>query len=147
MDLDRQKEFEIFMAEFSTAFTKIAEKGHFTIRQKGLEADDLAAWIVGKRKEFGIDEIWLISSDKDWDLLIQDGVSRFSTVTRKETYLIENETEEDAKYIATDQNCSPRYKCMKWNETESDPEFEEEVIAKEVSFELDEDKKGYWKEV
>lgn len=80
-----QKEFEIFMAEFSTAFTKIAEKGHFTIRQKGLEADDLAAWIVGKRKEFGIDEIWLISSDKDWDLLIQDGVSRFSTVTRKET--------------------------------------------------------------
>ena len=74
-------------------------------------------------------------------------VTLTSTVIKKETYLIENETEEDAKYIATDQNCSPRYKCMKWNETESDPEFEEEVIAKEVSFELDEDKKGYWKEV
>jgi 5'-3' exonuclease len=27
----------------------------------------------------------LISSDKDWDLLISDKVSRFSTVTRKET--------------------------------------------------------------
>jgi DNA polymerase-1 len=26
----------------------------------------------------------MVSSDRDWDLLIQDGVSRFSTVTRKE---------------------------------------------------------------
>ena len=74
-------------------------------------------------------------------------VTLTSTVTRKETYLIENETEEDAKYIATDQNCSPRYKCTKWNETESDPEFEEEVIAKEVSFEkTDDGKDHYWKE-
>ena len=69
-----------------------------------------------------------------------------STVTKKETYLIENETKEDAEYIATDQNCSPRFKCTFWNSTESDPE-EEEVVSKEVSFELDENKKGYWKEV
>ena len=60
---------------------------HLTIKQKGLEADDLAAWIVGKKEDFGIEEIWLISSDKDWDLLIQDKVSRFSTVTRKEITL------------------------------------------------------------
>jgi 5'-3' exonuclease len=77
-------EFAQFMGEFSNAFTQLKKKGHLTIRQNGLEADDLAAWIVGKKKEFGIGEIWLISSDKDWDLLIQDGVSRFSTVTRKE---------------------------------------------------------------
>ena len=80
-------EFAQFMGEFSNAFSQLEKKGHLTIRQKGLEADDLAAWIVGKREDFGIDEIWLISSDKDWDLLIQDKVSRFSTVTRKEITL------------------------------------------------------------
>jgi len=79
-----KKEFEVFMAEFANAFKRIEDKGHLVIRQGGLEADDLAAWIVGKKEEFGIGDIWLISSDKDWDLLIQDGVSRFSTVTRKE---------------------------------------------------------------
>ena len=73
------------MGECSNTFSQLEKRGHLTIKQKGLEADDLAAWIVGKRKEFGIDEIWLISSDKDWDLLISDDVSRFSTVTRKET--------------------------------------------------------------
>ena len=82
---EEKKEFEQFMGEFSDTFSQLEKRGHLTIKQKGLEADDLAAWIVGKRKEFGIDEIWLISSDKDWDLLISDDVSRFSTVTRKET--------------------------------------------------------------
>ena len=80
-----KKEFEVFMAEFAYAFKRLEDKGHLVIKQGGLEADDLAAWIVGKRKDFDIGDIWLISSDKDWDLLIQDGVSRFSTVTRKET--------------------------------------------------------------
>ena len=80
-------EFAQFMGEFSNAFTQLKSRGHLTIKQKGLEADDLAAWIVGKKKEFGIGEIWLISSDRDWDLLIQEDVSRFSTVTRKEITL------------------------------------------------------------
>jgi 5'-3' exonuclease len=35
--------------------------------------------------KYGLDECWMVSSDKDWDLLINDRVSRFSTVTRKET--------------------------------------------------------------
>ena len=74
-------------------------------------------------------------------------VTQTSTITRTETWLIQNETEEDAKYIATDQNCSPRFKCTKWNTDESDPEFDDEVIAKEVSFELTDDGKShYWKE-
>ena len=80
-------EFAQFMGEFSNAFTQLKSRGHLTIKQKGLEADDLAAWIVGKKEEFGIGEIWLISSDRDWDLLIQKDVSRFSTVTRKEITL------------------------------------------------------------
>jgi DNA polymerase-1 len=32
-------------------------------------------------------KIWLISSDRDWDLLVKEDVSRFSTVTRKEITL------------------------------------------------------------
>ena len=79
-----KKEFEQFLGEFANAFKKLKSKGYMVIKNKGLEADDLAAWIVGKKEEFGIGDIWLISSDKDWDLLIKDGVSRFSTVTRKE---------------------------------------------------------------
>jgi len=79
-----KKEFEQFLGEFANAFKKLKSKGYMVIKNKGLEADDLAAWIVGKKEEFNIGDIWLISSDKDWDLLIKDGVSRFSTVTRKE---------------------------------------------------------------
>jgi DNA polymerase-1 len=75
------------MGEFKNAFSQLEKRGHLTIRQDGLEADDLAAWIVGKKAKFGIDQIWMVSSDRDWDLLIQDGVSRFSTVTRKEITL------------------------------------------------------------
>ncbi len=79
-----KKEFEQFLGEFANAFKKLKSKGYMVLKNKGLEADDLAAWIVGKKEEFNIGDIWLISSDKDWDLLIKDGVSRFSTVTRKE---------------------------------------------------------------
>ncbi len=75
------KEFEMFMAEFSNTLTLLKEK-YPVFQFKGVEADDIAAYIV---KEFDYDDCWLISSDKDWDLLISDKVSRFSTVTRKET--------------------------------------------------------------
>ena len=75
------KEFEMFMSEFSNTLTLIKEK-YPVFQFRGVEADDIAAYIV---KEFDYDDCWLISSDKDWDLLISDKVSRFSTVTRKET--------------------------------------------------------------
>ena len=75
------KEFEMFMAEFTNTLTLIREK-YPVFQFRGVEADDIAAYIV---KEFDYDDCWLISSDKDWDLLISDKVSRFSTVTRKET--------------------------------------------------------------
>ena len=78
---------------------------------------------VGKQVEKQADK----KRKGDWMVTIT------STVTKKETYLIENETKEDAEYIATDQNCSPRFKCTLWNSTESDVE-EEEVVSKEVSF-------------
>ena len=73
-------------------------------------------------------------------------VSITSTYTKTETYLVEDETKEDALYIVENQNQNPQYKCTLWNETVSDGEFDE-PIAKEVLFKLDEDKKGYWEEV
>ena len=56
-------------------------------RFKGVEADDIAAYLVKYRDKFNFGEIWLISSDRDWDLLIQENVGRFSYVTRKEVTL------------------------------------------------------------
>ena len=75
------KEFEMFMAEFSDTLTLIRDR-YPVFHFRGVEADDIAAYITLK---FDYDDCWLISSDKDWDLLINDKVSRFSTVTRKET--------------------------------------------------------------
>jgi len=75
------KEFEMFMAEFSDTLTLIRQK-YPVFHFRGVEADDIAAYIT---KSTNYDDCWLISSDKDWDLLINDKVSRFSTVTRKET--------------------------------------------------------------
>lgn len=75
------KEFEMFMAEFQDTLTLIKEK-YPVFHFRGVEADDIAAYIT---QRVNYDDCWLISSDKDWDLLISDKVSRFSTVTRKET--------------------------------------------------------------
>lgn len=60
----------------------INEDNYPVLRFPGVEADDIAAYIVSKRKKYN--NIWLISSDRDWDLLVDDTVSRFSYVTRKE---------------------------------------------------------------
>ena len=80
------KEFEMFMAEFSNTLTLLKEK-YPVFQFKGVEADDIAAYISMNLTKFGFDECWMISSDRDWDLLINEKVSRFSTVTRKEVTL------------------------------------------------------------
>jgi len=82
-----REEMQRFFTEYDKTLTELAKK-YLVLRKKNVEADDLAAFIVKHRKSFGIDYIWLISSDKDWDLLVDKDVSRFSTVTRKETKLI-----------------------------------------------------------
>lgn len=77
-------EFELFFEDFTSTLELLGE--HFPVlRYQGVEADDIAAYIVGKKRKLAINEIWLMSSDKDWDLLIKPGVNRFSYVTRKET--------------------------------------------------------------
>ncbi len=78
--------FEEFFEEFEESLTVLAED-YPILRYKGVEADDIAAHLVKEKDKYGLDYIWLISSDRDWDLLIQETVSRFSYVTRKEVRL------------------------------------------------------------
>lgn len=76
-------EFELFFEDF-TATLELLGNHYPVLKYPGVEADDIAAYIVSKKRRLQIPEIWLMSSDKDWDLLVQPGVSRFSYVTRKE---------------------------------------------------------------
>lgn len=76
--------FQEFMDEMERTLS-IMDKRWCVLRFKGVEADDIAAYIVQNREQYGIDDIWLISTDRDWDLLISPNVSRFSYINRKET--------------------------------------------------------------
>ena len=78
--------FEEFFEEFEASLDLLKEE-YPILRYKGVEADDIAAHLVKYRKEYDLEYIWLISSDRDWDLLIQENVGRFSYVTRKEVRL------------------------------------------------------------
>lgn len=84
---NQTEEEKIQIEEFFRQYEKCMEacdKRFLTLRYEGVEADDLAAYLVKHKDDYGFDNIWLISSDRDWDLMISDTVSRFSTVTRKE---------------------------------------------------------------
>jgi len=83
---EEQLQFEDFIAEFEETLGVLREK-YPVLRYKGVEADDIAAHLVKNRDNYALGTIWLVSSDKDWDLLIQENVSRFSYVTRKEITL------------------------------------------------------------
>ena len=65
-----EKEFAMFMAEFSNTLTLLKEK-YPVFQFKGVEADDIAAYISMNLDKYGLDECWMVSSDKDWDLLIK----------------------------------------------------------------------------
>ncbi len=89
-------DFEMFLEEFERTIVEI--ENHFPVlRFDKVEADDIAAYVTGKAIELGINKVWLISSDKDWDLLVDDKVSRFSYVTTKETTVENWHTHYDCK--------------------------------------------------
>lgn len=78
--------FEEFFEEYEASLALLKED-YPLLRFKGVEADDIAAHLVKERERYSLEYIWLISSDRDWDLLIQENVGRFSYVTRKEVTL------------------------------------------------------------
>ena len=76
-------DFEAFLKEFNSVIDTYKEVDDYPVLKfSKCEADDIAAYVVNRFKSSY--NIWLMSSDKDWDLLIDDNVSRFSYVTRKE---------------------------------------------------------------
>lgn len=82
---EENKLFQDFLTEFNRTIDYITTKkpNWLVLKYKGVEADDIAAYITNKSKEWGW-TVWLASSDKDWNLLIDENVSQFSYVTRKE---------------------------------------------------------------
>lgn len=79
--------FQEFMDDWKIAFELCGTEFQI-IRYNGVEADDIAAFIATDKSILSsFEHIWLISTDRDWDLLITDKVSKFSYVTRKEIRL------------------------------------------------------------
>ena len=77
--------FEMFFEDYQKTLDHIREHTNYPVIQfKQTEADDIAAYICSLQNNLSVDQIWLVSSHRDWDLLISDKVSRFSYVTRKE---------------------------------------------------------------
>lgn len=86
---EQSPEDEAYFEKFFEEYLKIVEyyktnTNYPVFRFKGVEADDIAAHIVLNLAKYGFSRAWLISSDRDWDLLCNERVSRFSYVTRKE---------------------------------------------------------------
>lgn len=85
---EEKAEVEKFFNEYEKTLEALDEqKGIHLFRYKGVEADDIAAYIVSRMTDYAFNQAWLISSDRDWDLLVGPYVSRFSYVTRKEMTL------------------------------------------------------------
>ena len=68
-----------------------------------------------------------MTEKKDWKVTLS------YNIRHDDTYLISNETKEDAVWIAENQNASPKYDCISIKKDESDIE-DEETIIKEVVF-------------
>lgn len=79
--------FKQFFNEYNRTLTLAADTFP-VIKLKGVEADDSAAYIVDK---YSVEykHVWLISTDRDWSLLLRHNVSRWSYVSRKE-YALDN---------------------------------------------------------
>jgi len=80
---DQDKEdWDNFIQEYSKAMDLVGIVYPF-IRFDGIEADDIIAWYAQNATDI-YDHIWIISTDKDFDQLIGDEVSRFSYIKKAE---------------------------------------------------------------
>jgi DNA polymerase-1 len=88
-----REEFALFFKTFEESIQLLQETTDYpVIRFDGVEADDSIAYICSKVTKIPVDHIWIVSSDRDLNLLVDTGVSQFSYVTRKE-FTIENWSE------------------------------------------------------
>lgn len=73
--------FEIFFTEMNKILD-IFRNTDIVLQYDGVEADDIAGYLSTNAE---VDHMWLISSDRDWDLLVGPKVSRFSYINRRES--------------------------------------------------------------
>ena len=66
-----KEDIKLFFEEFERTLEALEEQ-FLLLRYANVEADDLVAYVVSKREEMGIEDIWMISSDRDWDLLVNE---------------------------------------------------------------------------
>lgn len=79
---DEKQEWQDFFGEYELALKDTASS-YPIMKFPGVEADDLAAYLCMRLKGV-FKHIWMVSSDRDWDLLLSDEVSRFSLFSKKE---------------------------------------------------------------
>lgn len=80
-----EQDFKLFIEEYNRTLGELEMDGYPVLKYKGVEADDIAALIAKNRKTLGIKRIMNLSTDRDWDLMVDEEVSRFSYINRKET--------------------------------------------------------------
>jgi len=85
---EEKQDFKEFFEDYEKAI-EYCKDSFKILKYKGVEADDIAAYLSYYVFQNDDNDIWLISSDKDWDLLLTDIIHRFSYVTRKE-YRLDN---------------------------------------------------------
>jgi len=73
------EDFKLFFEDFNEAI-KLAATMHSIVTFQGVEADDTIAYVATNSPR----PVWIVSSDKDFDQLVNENISRFSYVTRKE---------------------------------------------------------------
>lgn len=116
---EEKEEFAEFFQEFENLLEAIEYSEVWPVlRFQGVEADDIAAYLAKQKEHFGIEKLVLVSSDKDWDLLVRDGVSRFSYVTRKDITL-DNWEETHKDGYSQDQYLS--IKCLQGDKKDNVP--------------------------
>lgn len=77
-----QQEWKEFFDDVSDTL-ELLRNNYTVLKFQGVEADDIIAYIAKEQKN-EYDHTWILSTDKDLDLLINDKVSRFSYINRKE---------------------------------------------------------------
>ena len=82
---DQEKqEFLDFIQGYEEALAMAEDEGYTVLRYQGVEADDIIAYVCKNKVNFDLNKIWIVSSDKDLDLLLTEDISRWSYVTRKD---------------------------------------------------------------
>lgn len=82
--LDVKASSKIFMEHYSKLLEYLSDSEWANMKlvvHKGVEADDLAAYLVRNHAN-SFDHTWLVTSDEDWDLLVSENVSRFNWMTK-----------------------------------------------------------------